>query len=303
MKNRKSFNEIYTEIASETNDFFVELARRQNKSFLISIFVGLAICILLYKTSAEKSAFVMFVIFLIVVFLGIVINNTIYRNRYKQEIIGRFVKKYDDKLYYLPKGRVITKHDYYMSRFDKTWNELECEDGIQGKLEDGSIFRLSQVTVINKVTTSIDGYSDNVEKQVKFKGTFCIIELANPINNTIELIGNARINRFNKSRIEVDSEEFEKEYDLMARDRIQALRIFTPDIIERLIGIKEKTKSPFRVKIEGSYIFIRISNGDIFEPISYEGKISPKAFMEYYNTLDVPMTIAEAIVDGSKELY
>ena len=302
MKKRKSYNEIFTEIVQETNDFFVELAKRQNRTMILSIFIGLAICIFLYKTGAEYHTGLIFLLFLIIVFLGIVINNTLYRNKYKEEIIGRFVKKYEPNLRYLPKGRVVTKNDYYMSGFDKHWNELECEDGIQGKLEDGSIFRLSQITVINRLKTYVNGYEEQTEKQTIFKGTFAVIELSKPINNIIELIGNARRNRFNKDRIEVDSEEFEKEYDLMAEDRIHALRIFTPDIIERLIGVKYRTKADFRVKIVDSRIFIRINNGDIFEPISYEGKITPKVFMEYYNTLDVPMTITEAIIDGSKVL-
>ena len=53
------------------------------------------------------------------------------------------------------------------------------------------------------------------------------------------------------------------------------------------LSLKERIKVTYRVRIDGDRIYIKIDNGDIFEPISYKAELTASALLEYYNTIDI----------------
>ena len=66
--------------------------------------------------------------------------------------------------------------------------------------------------------------------------------------------------------------------------------------------LKERIKVTYRVRIDGDRIYIKIDNGDIFEPISYKAELTASALLEYYNTIDIPVTLATTIIRGARDL-
>ena len=56
------------------------------------------------------------------------------------------------------------------------------------------------------------------------------------------------------------------------------------------------------LKLPLRLIYINIDNGDIFEPISYKAELSASAILEYYNTVDIPVSLATAIIRGAIDL-
>ena len=267
---KKKFNDIYNEIIIETKEFFETLRKLQVRNFTIAVVVAVVLSIIIMSVNGQD--FMLFIpLAICIVFVVVFFSNLHYRKSYKEVIIGKLVRKYSDKLTYYQDGTTITNSDYYQAGFDRNWDEIVKEDGVSGSLDDGSHFRMAQLTTY---------------KRKKY----------------LDENGHARKYKYNKNRIEIDSETFEKEFDLIAKDRVQALRIFTPEVIETIVDLKERIKVNFRVRIEGDKLYIKIDTGDIFEPISYKAELSATALLEYYNTVDIPVTLANIIIKGAAEL-
>lgn len=298
---KKKFNDIYNEIVEETKDFFENLKKVQVRNFTIAA-VGAIVLSMLVMIVNKQDIMLFIPLAIAIVFVAVFFGNLYYRKNYKDVIIGKLVKKYNDNFTYYQDGTTITNSDYYQAGFDRNWDEIVKEDGVSGSLEDGSHFRMAQLTTYKR-RKYLDDNGKMQEERVKlYKGTFCVVNLKKVIMNQIEIIGNTRKYKYNKNRIEIDSANFEKEFDLIAKDRIQALRIFTPEVIETIVSLKERIKVNFRVRIEGDKLYIKIDTGDIFEPITYKAELSATALLEYYNTVDIPVTLANIIIRGAADL-
>lgn len=295
---KRKFNDIYNELIEETKEFFKELRRKQARNFGLATILAIVLSGLVMITNRQD--FILFIpLAVAIILLGVLIGNNYYRKQYKEIIVGKLIKKYNPNFTYTQDGGPIVDIDYIQAGFDKNWDSIEKNDGIYGALEDGSRFRMAQITTYKNVQYLDDEGRRQVRKEQTYKGSFCVITLNKVIKNQIEIMGNTRKFKYDKNKIEMDSENFEKEFDMIAKDRVQALRIFTPDVVETIVALRERIKVPFRIRIEGEKIYIKIDNGDIFEPISYKAELSASAILEYYNTIDIPVSLATVIIRGA----
>lgn len=298
---KRKFNDIYNELVEETKDFFVELKRKQVRNLGLSAIVAIVLTVLVKIVNGDD--FILFIpLVLAIMLLGVLLGNYYYRKQYKEIIVGKLIQKYDSDFTYTQDGGPVTEGDYVTAGFDRNWDSMEKADGIYGTLEDGSRFRMAQITTYKNVVYLDDQGRKQIKKEQTYKGSFCVISLNKVIKNQIEITGDSRRLRYNKDRIEVDSQSFEEEFDMMAKDKVQALRIFTPDVISIIVSLRERIKVPFRIRIEGDRLYIKIDNGDIFEPISYKAELSASAILEYYNTIDIPVSLATVIIRGAIDL-
>lgn len=298
---KRKFNDIYNELVEETKDFFVELKRKQVRNLGLSAVVAIVLTVLVKIVNGDD--FILFIpLALAIMLLGVLLGNYYYRKQYKEIIVGKLIQKYDSDFTYTQDGGPVTEGDYVTAGFDRNWDSMEKADGIYGTLEDGSRFRMAQITTYKNVVYLDDQGRKQIKKEQTYKGSFCVVTLNKVIKNQIEITGNSRRLRYNKDRIEVDSQSFEEEFDMMAKDKVQALRIFTPDVISIIVSLRERIKVPFRIRIEGDRLYIKIDNGDIFEPISYKAELSASAILEYYNTIDIPVSLATVIIRGAIDL-
>ena len=298
---KRKFNDIYNELVEETKEFFVELKRKQVRNLGLSAIVAIVLTVLVKLVNGDD--FILFIpLALAIMLLGVLLGNYYYRKQYKEIIVGKLIQKYDSDFTYTQDGGPVTEGDYVTAGFDRNWDSMEKADGIYGTLEDGSRFRMAQITTYKNVVYLDDQGRKQIKKEQTYKGSFCVVTLNKVIKNQIEITGNSRRLRYNKDRIEVDSQSFEEEFDMMAKDKVQALRIFTPDVISIIVSLRERIKVPFRIRIEGDRLYIKIDNGDIFEPISYKAELSASAILEYYNTIDIPVSLATVIIRGAIDL-
>lgn len=298
---KKKFNDIYNEILNDTKSFFEYLKKKQIKNFGLATLGAIGIAMVIFI--ANEQDFILCIPFVLcLILLGVLLGNYHYRKQYKETIIGMLIKKYNPGFLYTQDGGPITNADYKDAGFDNDWDEIEKNDGIIGNLEDGSRFRMAQITTYKNVQYLDDNGERRTKREQTYKGTFCVVTLNKMIPNQIEILSNTRRYKYDKNKIEVDSISFENEFDMIATDRVQALRIFTPEIIEIIVALRERIKAQFRLRIDGDKLYIKINNGDIFEPISYKAELTASALLEYYNTIDIPVMLATTIIRGAKDL-
>ena len=103
-----------------------------------------------------------------------------------------------------------------------------------------------------------------------------------------------------KEKLEMDSTEFEKLFDVSSEDNIIGMQILTHDVMELLIDYRKYLKRPFDICIYEDTIYIRIHCGTMFE-----AKINSKTFVDkeqteqYYNMLRFVYKLAKEVIKMS----
>ena len=277
----ENFEEVYEDVYNASVDRLNEV-KRKNQIFVTVIFaILLIINIIIYIVIEMKAeALVAIAISFIVILVYYVTGKQGYRRIYKQTVIENLVKKYNPKLYYSIDG--ITRMDYKISGFDNKFDEFLSEDRIYGRLKTGDNIQLAEI-----ITYDIRRYADlngrNQEEKVKtFNGMYGIVRLEKNLLSNIQISLNSIMKRNNKNRVEMDSSEFEQYYDLITKDKILAMRIFTSDLLEEMIDFTKETKVPIELKIDDNMVFFRIKCGTMFEPPLIRNVLDKKLIKNYY---------------------
>ena len=291
------FEEIYENVCNGCIER-LEDVKRKNKLFIFTAFIVLTIInILLYIFIDFKPEVTIAITISIVVLMILFINGQKnYNNIYKQTVVENLVKKYNEKLYYSTDG--ITRMDYKISNYEGKFDILESEDRIYGKLKTGDNVQIASVRTYNINKYKLDGV--NKEERVKsFDGMYGIVRLEKNLLSNINVQIDSITEHNNKDRIEMDSSEFEKYYDIITKDKIMAMRIFTADLIEEIVNIKKKTKIPVEIKIDENMIYFRYKCGPMFEPpFLLRNGLDKNLLKEYFKLIYYPIELLEKLCDN-----
>ena len=97
----------------------------------------------------------------------------------------------------------------------------------------------------------------------------------------------------------MESYEFEKYYDVFSKDRQGAMELLSNTSIEILNQIRKDFKKAVNIIVNDKYIFFRIECGDIFEPPTFKSSMDFNLLHKYFNIIDLPRVIYEAIIDNA----
>lgn len=301
---KKNFKEVYEKIYKETKEEIEELKAKNTSQILIRISIVAVIVIAMLIASREYKQLI-----LIIIGVGILIASLLatiefskYKSLYKSKVITTMVNSYSDKLFFSPKSS-MTRSEYNSSQFDLGYDEFYTEDEICGRLEDGSRIKMAQIRTVEETeTTDSDGHTQTTWTET-FKGMYGYVELKSVnISNHIEIISNSFFHRYNRNRIEMESSEFEKKYDIIAHDKINATQIFTSDLIEKFIELSKDKRYILQMKIINSNIYFRFRCGDVFEPPMISSGISFDLLYKYFSIVNLPIEIIEQIIKNAKAI-
>lgn len=184
-----------------------------------------------------------------------------YAKEYKKKIISEFVKLVDNNLTYQEEiDSKLAESEYKLASFDnKDYNNFEVTDEIVGNVDGKYNIKVWDLG-ITKITGS--GKSRDVERI--FKGMFTVTECNNNLEGRVKICKNKQSN--NENKIKIDSETFEKYFDVYSSDKILALRILTHDIMEMLVDFHNKYDLNFEIVLDNNKIYLRFATVDMFEP-------------------------------------
>lgn len=294
------FEEVYSKVNDLSKDVLKDAKKTQLKILLITAIILVVASVIIYFKVKSKNIIPLIItisvgILLFVYFMG----NKFFRQKYKDIVIKNLIKIYNSKMYYDPKYG-INMRDYKLADFNNDFNEYYSEDRIFGTLDDGSNFQMAEV-VTAVVETQGSGKNTTTTRNETFSGLYGIIELTKNLLVDVLVVNNSHLNRYSKDRIEIDSSEFEEFYDLITKDKIMALRIFTPEIIEKFNELRrEHPKYGFELKLVNDKIFYRFRCGhDLFEPPIFKSSLDKKSLEKYfkliYYTIELSNALAKSI--------
>ncbi len=293
----KGFDEIYDNVFRETKSS-LETAKQKNRKFLLIVFGVLIVInlIVYFLVDFKAEVTISISIAIIVMIILFITSRTSYKKMYKQIVIETLVKSYNNGFSYYNEG--IPLIEYKISNFDGAFDEYKSEDRIYGKLKTGDRFEFAEITTY-KIREYKDSNGSRTEERKKtFSGMYGIVWLEKNLLSDIQITLNSVMNKYNKDRIEVESGEFEEDYDLITKDKMMAMRIFTPDLIEEINTIKRSTKIPIEIKIDENKLFFRYKCGQMFEPPILKNDLDRDVIRNYYNMIYYPTHILERICEN-----
>ena len=288
-----AFNEIYQDLYKKCGMEFNEKKKKDTFdriAFIVIIIIMILICI-------KTKNYYMITITGIFTFLGpiyMVFNYMDYKVLYKEKIIKTFVEGYSKDLNYYPQGG-ISPVVYNKAKFDGRYDKYHSEDLIEGKIMDECKVSMSEVhTQKREQTTDSDGHT-HTSYTTLFHGLFAFIEM-NSLNSVEFMIkSNAFLSdKFGgKNKLNMDSGEFEKIFDVTTLDKISTLRILTADVMQMLIDFKNKNKVTPEIVLNSKGLFIRFELGNVFEPKLIKSDIDYDSLKKTYDIITFTLDLAK----------
>lgn len=294
----KSFEEIYDKVCSNSRDRLKEVKNKNNKFLLTVALVAIILNLCIYIFSEEKYIISLTISLSVCLIIFLKVNaSRIYRRIYKGTVIDCLVKEYSEKLNFDQTGG-IPRMEYKISNFDNDVDDYFSEDRIYGRLKNGEPIQIAEVATYD-VKEYIDSEGNRKEERTEtFRGMYGIVRLEKNILSEIKVATNSNVKRFNNSRIEVDSAEFEKYYDIFTKDKVTAMRIFTSDLIEKYIDIINISNRQFEIKIQDNLVFFRFRCGQMFEPPTFTDGLNENLIRKYYKMIFYPIEVIEKTVEN-----
>lgn len=292
------FNNIYETLHQNCNEQLKQLEPLRTKARndiligVIAVVIIIAICTMFSYT----TPIIMLLIFLVpVIFLNCLHKWRDYNKKYKQTVITALIKEYCEKLNY-NQSMGISPYTYQKGQFE-SFDVFSSEDSITGILPQGYKIQMSEVHTQSKHRDS----KGRTHYTTLFHGLFAEVEIGKNLNNHIKIRKNTIKIFDSKERIEMDSGEFEKIYDIYTKNKIETMQLFTSEILQMFVDFKNENKVTPELTIVNDNLYIRVETGNVFEANMFKEALDYSTLKNYYDTIDFTLGITEKLLKNIKE--
>ena len=205
--------------------------------------------------------------------------NTMYVQDFKDKIIKNFVHHINTNLNYYQQGGKELLNSFLDANFkEKQFNDFSTDDYIEGYNSDGTGIQMCNVSLKNR--------NDKGELiNIVYNGIFSVTKINKQISEEVRIEKNQYLVPNNHEKVEMDSKEFEKYFDVYSTSNILAMEILTHDIMEELLEFYEKYDIEFEIVIKNDSIYIKFNTGVMFEPNILKKSNDINTLWIYYNVL------------------
>ena len=312
----KKFEDLYSEInvneelKSTWEEAVVE--RKKNNRIAITIFIIIfliaTIVLAIASIKLEGLNFLIipkmfFTIFPFMFFGGIVIFGVsrIFAKKYKKyaivfkkTVIEKLIGNFYNNLEYYPEKQ-MPKRIYDEEKYEY-YNRYYSDDYIEAKINNKYDIGMAEVKTVEERTERDSKGNTRTRTYTKFHGIFAKIVIDKSINSELRIKQNGSYG-FSKNRLEMDSSEFEKYFDVSATNKIIGMQLLTADVMEELISFINKTNLRYDIVIKNNNIYLRFHCGTMFEPENLKkGAIDKEKIEKYFYMLNFTYNLSDKII-------
>lgn len=310
---KKDFEEFFSSINQDKITEQWEEAkiekRKRNKIALIVIII--LDCVIIYFAINMMMGFsyiefifpiMMCLVLDIIVYaftsIGLSKKSREYNSTFKQEIIDNLLKNFFEDTDYIPKKTL--PEPIYEEATDEDYDRYFSDDYMEANIDDKYPIIMAEVhTEREEETTDSEGNTTTYYVTV-FNGLFAKIDIGKSINNELKIGLNHSV--YKKERLEMDSQEFEKYFDVGSSNKIIGMQLLTHDVMELLVDFRMKNKEPFEILIRNNIMYIRFHVGSIFESRINKKTVIDKAIVErYFNIVNFIYSLSKQMIKVVEE--
>ena len=304
----KSFEELCQSIKennAEMEEAYQEEKRENKKKNKIMLTTCLIvdIVILLGMTLIKKTignsgidAFIFFIfssvgpIFVIDFFIALITSlffpqkQSTYREIYKNKVIPKLVENFYEKTEYFP-NKGMPRQIYHEGKYE-AYDNYYSDDYMETTIDGKYLMDMAEVHTEEEHTSTDSKGNETTTTITLFHGIFAKIMLDKSIGCTLRICRGSNWDK-SKERLQMDSDEFEKKFNVYTTDKIVGMQILTPDIMEALLAFEKKSPYAFDIYIRANDLYLRFHCGTMFEAsFLKQGTIDEKSLKYYYDVLD-----------------
>lgn len=295
------YNYIETEYASELEENRKKLIKSIIICFILFV-IGFLLYILLKERldlNTSRSRRILGIPFIPAVIYYIYKYkkyNGLYVENYKNKIIKNFLEYINHNLNYHQYGGKGLLNYYLDAKFeDNEFNSFVTDDYIEGYNENS--------TNIEMCNFALENVNDKGEfLNMAYEGIFSVTQLNSFLTDEIRIKKNRYTLKNNYNKIEMDSKDFEKYFDVYCNSNILAMEILTHDIMEELVQFYDTYRIEFEIIIKNNHIYIRFNTGVMFEPNILKKSNDMNTLWVYYNVLKFVTNVTVKINKLLKDL-
>ena len=317
----KTFDEIYEELQStnnkELNEAWKEAKKESEKAnkiagiicLIIDIFFVIAIIKNMNSNDIFGGAFksqrslilVIYALVLNVIIFGFtkVIfskNTRKYAQMYKNIVINKLMSNFYNNLEYFPQ-KEMPEYIYEKANYNEYYNRYHSEDYLEAVINNKYSIQMAEIK-----TQKEESYTDSqgrrrTETTTIFNGLFSKILMHKSIKGELRIEQNGTM-IFDKKRLEMDSSEFEKYFEVKSSDKILGMRLLTADIMEELIEFQNKTNMKYDIYIKDNELYLRFHSGPMFEVGRLKnGAIDKETLRKYFYMLNFTYNLSNKLIN------
>ena len=274
---------------------------------IITIVLGLGFIILKMNLNSYKefnafliipSLFFIFFVNLIAFVITCLISKkqNAYELEFKQVIIKKLIDNFYDNLEYYPL-KEMPERIYEKPNYNEYYNEYHSEDYFEGQIKNKYYIDMAEVFTEHVETHTDSEGNTHTTRTTIFHGLFAKVTSEKSITSELR-IEQDKIGKYNKNRLNMDSSEFEKYFDVITDNKIIAMQLLTADVMEEMIEFENKTNMKYDIVVKENEIYLRFHCGDMFEPQSVRKGIINKAQLEkYFYMLNFTYNLSNRLIE------
>jgi hypothetical protein len=284
----ENFIEFFSSLDADNNELnsrWEELSKKKRKANLITIIIILVIdAFVLYKIKFF-SIFAIVPIFIVDIFIFIISlifsgtkDVSKFNKDYKDKVINKMLENFIEELDYIPL-KSLPSNIYDEAKYGGHYNRYYSDDYFEGKINDQKIVMADLLVQEETKKRDKDGNEES-ETTTIFNGLFGKINLNKSINSNLTITKDYGFSFFNKQKLEMDSYEFEKAFNVYTDNNIIGMQLLTSDIQEDILALYNKYKISFHISIMHNKMYVLFNTGSMFEVFSTPN--SPNEVLEKY---------------------
>lgn len=318
MYNDKDFEKWYEKISKQFNDELLqlnEIVEKENKNnshnfktimiilLLFNIILFLA-GLLLNMISVSFSTIMFEIMFgvpiLIVLMFSSHKESTQKRIDIRKSIIDIMFKSFDNSIEYSPEEGISS--EVYNKAGVERYNNYASDHLMSFSINNNYKLQMAE-------TSAYYEYIDrNGERKIesRFSGTFATLNTPKPFKESVyikkdsheQYFGSTKKVPLNSTRIELDSQEFEENFDVYASNQIVAMQLLTSDVMVILNDFYKYMGNAFEITIKNDNIYIRVWNNLTFSNSLIKGnELDKELIYKNYRTIKFILNISTKLVE------
>ena len=296
----KNFNDIYEKVYKECNEELEILRKeRRNKVIIVAvvvIIIGFVISKFFYRYYRYYNTYIfLFSICIVFIYASKSKKGSRYNLIFKEKVIKTLVKEYSSKLTF-ENNRGIAPITYSQAEFER-FDKYESEDLISGTLEGGYIINIGEVKT-QRVTRDQDG---DRTTETLFHGLFANVKLDKILRASIKIRKNGITLFKGQEKLEMDSGEFERKFNVYTTDKIVAMQLLTADVMQMLLDFKERNNITPEITIKRNNLYIRFSTGEVFEGTLMKSALDYSTLKKYFDIINFTLNLIECFSKNISE--
>lgn len=220
-----------------------------------------------------------------------------YKEMYKKTVIPELLNSYEEKIQYIPE-QGFSKTMYEYANFERFENYY-TDDLMKIIFKDNTKAYLSEV----KTEITVSDGNGGSSREILFHGVVVEAKLKNNFNKHLclrrdskKVYRNSPIK--NIPKVELDSLDFENDFDVYSSDGIFAMRVLTHDLMEELTKFEQDNNINLELTIKEDKLFIRFFTGEVFEaPLGSKAALNKPTLYRYYKILNFTFDFVYKMTD------